>query len=99
MKRRLYLLDYLNRKPVGHLISSKSEIPHPKSESPMPPVTFYPGPSKVYPQVAAYMQDAYNEGILSINHRSTECMNIVKSVVALLQEKLGVPADYSVFFV
>ncbi|MES2730373.1 MAG: aminotransferase class V-fold PLP-dependent enzyme [Bacteroidota bacterium] len=65
----------------------------------MPPVTFYPGPSKVYPEVANYMQDAYNEGVLSINHRSAACMDIVKATLDLLNRKLHVPADYAVFFV
>jgi len=65
----------------------------------MPPVTFYPGPSKVYPQVAAYLQDAYKEGVLSINHRSAACMDIVKATLELMRQKLDVPADYSVLFV
>lgn len=65
----------------------------------MPPITFYPGPSKVYPQVANYLQDAYNEGVLSINHRSAECVELVRNTVGLLQDKLNVPNDYSVFFV
>ena len=65
----------------------------------MPPITFYPGPSKIYPQVATYLQEAYDEGILSINHRSAACGDIIKATVALLAEKLNVPADYGVFFV
>ena len=65
----------------------------------MPPITFYPGPAKIYPPVATYLQEAYDEGILSINHRSAACGEIVKATVALLGEKLNVPADYGVFFV
>lgn len=62
-------------------------------------ITFYPGPSKVYPQVAKYMQNAFEEGILSINHRSAECMEITKSAIQLLHEKLNIPVDYSIYFV
>ncbi len=46
-------------------------------------ITFYPGPSKVYPQIARYMQEAFEEGVLSINHRSAECMAITKSAIQL----------------
>ncbi len=62
-------------------------------------ITFYPGPSKVYPQVANYMQEAFEEGVLSINHRSAECMAITKSAIQLLHEKLNIPTDYSIYFV
>jgi phosphoserine aminotransferase len=62
-------------------------------------LSFYPGPSKVYPQVAQYLQDAYNEGILSINHRSPACMQIMQETLRLLHEKLDIPADYSIYFV
>ena len=62
-------------------------------------ITFYPGPSKVYPQVARYMQEAFEEGVLSINHRSAECMTITKSAIQLLHEKLNIPPDYSIYFV
>jgi phosphoserine aminotransferase len=65
----------------------------------MPPVTFYPGPSKVYPQVATYLQDAYQAGILSINHRSAASMDMVKATLELMRLKLNVPADYTVLFV
>jgi phosphoserine aminotransferase len=64
----------------------------------MPPITFYPGPSKVYPQVAGFMQDAYEQGILSINHRSSLFMDICQQTVELLKEKLAIPADYLIMF-
>jgi phosphoserine aminotransferase len=60
--------------------------------------TFYPGPSQIYPQVAEYLQDAFNSGILSANHRSPKCMALVEETVGLLHEKLNIPADYSIFF-
>ncbi|MFC5411606.1 aminotransferase class V-fold PLP-dependent enzyme [Larkinella bovis] len=57
-------------------------------------ITFYPGPSKVYPQVAAYAQEAVRSGVVSWNHRSPGFMDIVKETVRLLHEKLAIPADY-----
>jgi phosphoserine aminotransferase len=62
-------------------------------------MTFYPGPSKVYPQVAEYLQDAFAEGILSVNHRSEECMKITRGAIEGLHEKLNIPADYHVYFI
>ncbi len=62
-------------------------------------ITFYPGPSKVYPQVGDYLQDAFKEGILSVNHRSAACMALVKSTIELLHQKLNIPTDYHIYFV
>ena len=62
-------------------------------------ITFYPGPSKVYPQVGEYLQDAFTEGILSVNHRSAACMTLVKDAIALLHQKLNIPTDYHIYFV
>ncbi len=64
----------------------------------MLPITFYPGPSKVYPQVNKWLQDAYQNGILSLNHRSSACMDITKKTILGLHEKLNIPADYQIFF-
>ncbi len=61
-------------------------------------LSFYPGPSKVYPQIATYMQDAYQSGLLSVNHRSGEAMEMVKETYRLLHEKLHIPEDYHVAF-
>lgn len=62
-------------------------------------ITFYPGPSKVYPQVGDYLQDAFTEGILSVNHRSAACMALVKEAIELLHQKLNIPKDYHIYFV
>lgn len=62
-------------------------------------MTFYPGPSKVYPQVAQYLQDAFAEGMLSVNHRSEECMKITRGAIEGLHKKLNIPADYHVYFI
>ncbi|MEM9831339.1 MAG: aminotransferase class V-fold PLP-dependent enzyme [Bacteroidota bacterium] len=61
-------------------------------------ITFYPGPSKVYPEVPQYVQEAYDAGVLSINHRSPEFMEIFQRVTQLVKEKLDVPDSYTVVF-
>jgi phosphoserine aminotransferase len=61
-------------------------------------ISFYPGPSRVHDGVPNYVKDAYQKGILSINHRSAEFMEISKKTVLLLREKLNVPRNYQVFF-
>ena len=60
--------------------------------------TFYPGPSKIYSKVAAYMQDAFDKGVLSINHRSPEFIDISKRTITLLKEKLNIPESYTIFY-
>ena len=65
----------------------------------VPPITFYPGPSKVYPQVAQYMQEAYVQGILSINHRSQTFMSICQKAIELIKIKLNIPQDFTILFV
>lgn len=60
--------------------------------------TFYPGPSQIYPEVADYMQDAYNSGILLQNHRSDQGMALLKETVTLLREKLNIPANFDIYF-
>ncbi|GAB3496052.1 alanine--glyoxylate aminotransferase family protein [Spirosoma knui] len=62
-------------------------------------ITFYPGPSKVYPQVADYAAQAVREGIVSLNHRSSAFMGVVEQTIRLLHEKLAIPADYHLAFV
>jgi phosphoserine aminotransferase len=62
-------------------------------------MTFYPGPSKVYPQVAQYLQEAFVEGVLSVNHRSVEGMEITRGAIEGLHQKLNIPDDYYVYFI
>lgn len=62
-------------------------------------ITFYPGPSKVYPQVAQYAQEAIQSGVVSLNHRSTGFMEIVAETSQLLHKKLGIPPDYHIAFI
>jgi len=61
-------------------------------------ISFYPGPSKVHEKVKSYLQDAYNEGILSINHRSQEFISLNRFTNNLLRKKLSIPADYTIIY-
>jgi len=62
-------------------------------------LSFYPGPSKVYPEIRDYLTMAYDEGILSIPHRSDRFVQLSKNVVGLLRKKLNIPQDYYIYFV
>ncbi|WP_026994216.1 aminotransferase class V-fold PLP-dependent enzyme [Flectobacillus major] len=62
-------------------------------------ITFYPGPSKVYPVVEHFLNEAFHEGVLSINHRSQACMQITRTAIDLLHQKLHIPSDYTIYFV
>lgn len=61
-------------------------------------ISFYPGPSKVYPEIPAYVKEAYAQGLLSINHRSQEFVAISSQAISLLKVRLHVPESYTVFF-
>ena len=61
-------------------------------------ISFYPGPSKVYPQIPRYVQEAYDQGMLSVNHRSAAFVALSARAIQLLKEKLRVPDDYTVFY-
>ena len=61
-------------------------------------ITFAPGPSKVYDALSTYLQDAFNEGILSANHRSGPFMKLYQDTESLMRQKLHVPEDYSLLF-
>lgn len=61
-------------------------------------ISFYPGPSRLYSRIPEFMQDACAQGVLSINHRSPEFVEISRKVVMLMKQKLNVPENYTVFF-
>lgn len=61
-------------------------------------MNFYPGPSKVYPQVKEWLNEAYQNDILSIQHRSQKFMQIYEQIVKNLQEKHNIPKDYTIIF-
>ncbi|MBO9699172.1 MAG: alanine--glyoxylate aminotransferase family protein [Sporocytophaga sp.] len=62
-------------------------------------ITFYPGPSKIYKQVKGFLNEAFDSGILSMNHRSSGFMELYKDCLELIRNKLLLPEDYSVYFV
>lgn len=62
-------------------------------------ITFYPGPSKIYPQVADYAAEACRSGIVSMNHRSPEFMAITEGAIRGVKAKMNVPDDYHVALV
>lgn len=61
-------------------------------------VSFYPGPSSIHDEVVAYIKDAHQDGIMSMNHRSKEFMSLCEKTVALLKEKLIIPESHTVLF-
>ncbi len=61
-------------------------------------ISFYPGPSRVHDEIPSWVKEAHKKGILSMNHRSPEFMDLYKKTVKLLKKKLNVPDDYGVYF-
>ena len=64
----------------------------------MTPTSFFPGPSKADPNLKTYLEDAYNQGILSLQHRSATFIDLVRETLKLLHEKLEIPSNYTVSF-
>jgi phosphoserine aminotransferase len=60
---------------------------------------FYPGPSKIYPQVARYFQEAMESGILERNHRSSAFHDLFSETKILLKSKLNIPLEYELIVV
>ncbi|HLU89645.1 MAG TPA: aminotransferase class V-fold PLP-dependent enzyme [Cyclobacteriaceae bacterium] len=61
-------------------------------------ISFSPGPSKVYDQLPLYFKDAFDQGILSANHRSAAFMHLYQETEELIKEKLDVPEGYKLLF-
>ncbi len=61
-------------------------------------LNFYPGPSKVYPEVRNYLVDAYDEGMLSTPHRGEQFVQMSRELVSLIKRRLNIPQDYYIFF-
>lgn len=61
-------------------------------------VSFYPGPSRVYDAIPAYVKDAVKDGIVSINHRSPEFIALAKKTDRLLKQKLSIPKNYTILY-
>jgi len=61
-------------------------------------ICFNVGPSKVYPELQGFLQDAYQQNILSMPHRSQDFMDMVKKTIFLIKQKLNIPPQYTVLF-
>lgn len=61
-------------------------------------LNFYPGPSKVYPEVRSYLVDAYDEGFMNTPHRGEQFVQMSRTVVNSIKRKLNIPQDYYIFF-
>ncbi len=61
-------------------------------------ISFYPGPSKIYPSVEHSLQKAFQTGILEMNHRSEPFMALLEETIKLLHQKLNIPSNYHICF-
>jgi phosphoserine aminotransferase len=61
-------------------------------------ISFYPGPSKIYGEIPLYVKDAHKKGILSMNHRSDEFIDLSETTIKLLKDKLNIPRNFTIFF-
>ena len=59
---------------------------------------FTPGPSALYPTVNQHIQEALENDICSISHRSEKFKQIHKNAVASLKSLLNITDDFYVFF-
>lgn len=62
-------------------------------------LSFYPGPSKVHPEALGYIQEAFEQGIVSINHRSERFEKLLKETFEVLHDKWNIPSNYTIYFV
>lgn len=62
-------------------------------------LSFYPGPSKVHPEALVYTQEAYAQGIVSINHRSERFEKLLEATFDELHLKWNIPSNYTIYFV
>ena len=62
-------------------------------------LSFYPGPSKVHPEALEFIQEAFDQGIVSINHRSARFEALLKDTLEVLHAKWNIPSDYTIYFV
>lgn len=64
----------------------------------MKKIYFTPGPTELHPAVEKYILQAINENVCSINHRSSEFMEIFGNTVKALKELMNIPEENHVFF-
>lgn len=64
----------------------------------MKEANFYPGPSRVYSNITGFIYEAYMDGVMSMNHRSAEFMELMELTKKELRQKLLIPEDYEIIF-
>jgi phosphoserine aminotransferase len=62
-------------------------------------LSFYPGPSKVHSEALGYIQEAFEQGIVSINHRSERFEKLLEDTFEVLHQKWNIPSNYTIYFV
>ncbi len=61
-------------------------------------IYFTPGPTELYPVVHDAAKDALNNHVCSINHRSSEFIEIYKTTDSALRELMGIPEGHRILF-
>lgn len=61
-------------------------------------MNFYPGPSKLFRSVEKHLQEAYQSGLLSQNHRSPAFAILLEECISKLKAKLDIPPEYEIVF-
>lgn len=61
-------------------------------------IYFTPGPTELYPVVHDAVKDALNNHVCSINHRSSEFIEIYRTADSALRELMGIPEGHRILF-
>lgn len=64
----------------------------------MKKIFFTPGPTELFPEARKFIENALDENICSINHRSKEFMDVYRSTTDSLRLLLNIPENYSIFY-
>jgi phosphoserine aminotransferase len=62
------------------------------------PVYFTPGPSQPYPGLDKFLEDAWDQDVMAISHRSTAFSDIFQHTDTILRRLMDIPEDYSIMF-
>lgn len=61
-------------------------------------IFFTPGPTELYPEIRKFFEEALDNNICSLNHRSSEFMEIFRHTADMLKNLMKIPNNYKVFF-
>lgn len=61
-------------------------------------IFFTPGPSELYPTIPAHMQNAMDDKIGAISHRSKQFQGIFEHTTEGIRKLLGLPGGWNIFF-